>query len=75
MKVYTVRDNLKKTIADKEQHLKVLNATLATAPLENTEFTVIRTTSMFLEANLDELKGILRDVEECCKEATALAFS
>lgn len=70
MNIQTVAQNLRNTIAGKEQHLKTLNRTLATADLDNTERTVIRTTSMFLEVNLDELKRILQDVEQCCEKAT-----
>lgn len=68
MNIQTVASNLRTTIAGKERHLKTLNRTLATADLDDTERTVIKTTSMFLEVNLDELRRILQDVEQCIEE-------
>ena len=67
--IYTVRDNLKKTIEGKEGYLKVLDAALK-EELEFNERIVISTTAKFLEVNLTELRNILEHVEVCCKSAT-----
>lgn len=56
MNICTVRDNLKNTIAGKEQMLINLDQT-------KPESNVV---AQFLEINIDELKRILVDVEQCC---------
>ena len=65
MNIQTVADNLRNTIAGKERHLVSLNSVLAGHHLTDTERTVCATTAKFLEVNLDELKRILQDVEQC----------
>jgi len=68
MNIQTVASNLRNTIAGKEQHLVSLNSVLAGHHLTATERTVCATTAKFLEVNLDELRRILQDVEQCIKE-------
>ncbi len=70
MNIYTVRDNLIRTIEGKEKHLDSLNSVLAGHHLTATERTVCATTAKFLEVNLDELRKILKDVTICCNQAT-----
>ncbi len=65
MNIQTVAENLRNTIAGKEQHLVSLNNVLAGHHLTATERTVCATTAKFLEVNLDELRRILQDVEQC----------
>lgn len=71
MNIYTVRDNLKNTIAGKEKALaeynKVLNIYID--PVADGERMAIVATVEFLEVNIDELKRILQDVEACCEQA------
>ena len=62
MNIYTVRDNLKKTIAGKEELLTNLKG--KRIPPE--------ATIKFLEVNIDELKRILADVEQCLPFDSAL---
>ena len=59
----TVRDNLKLTIANKEQHLKTLKEDLLCGDYVNRVVTT--STIEFLQINIDELKRILQDVEQC----------
>lgn len=65
MNIYTVAQNLRNTIAGKEELLS--NLTSRRIPPE--------ATIKFLEINIDELKRILADVEKCCDKATAYSWS
>ena len=60
MNIYTVRDNLKNTIAGKEAMLKGVAK----------DTTYGKIIEQMLEFNIDELKRILQDVEQCCEKAT-----
>ncbi len=64
MNIYTVRDNLKKTIAGKEKYLADLRKK------GHDQTGVATTVAEFLEININELKVILFDVEKCCEKAT-----
>lgn len=60
MNIYTVRDNLKRTIAGKEKYLAEWEAVKASAdPMMH------QTIIGMLKINIDELKRILADVEQC----------
>ena len=61
MNIHTVAQNLRKTIAGKEELLT--NLKVKRIPPE--------ATIKFLEINIAELKRILADVEKCCEKATA----
>lgn len=65
MNIQTVALNLRNTIAGKEQHLLHLQQALVDLEMMDTTRTVIDTTAKFLEVNLDELRRILKDVEQC----------
>lgn len=65
--IYTVAENLKKTIAGKEAYLKEIQAS-------NTTGFVKDTISHFLEININELKVILFDVEKCCQEHSLMSW-
>ena len=72
MNIYTVRDNLKRTIEGKEQMLADLVDRKEHGWFNSTsEIVANRATIEFLEVNLDELRNILADVEVCCEKATA----
>ncbi len=60
MNIYTVRDNLKNTIAGKE-------ALLAEYESQSEKMVI----AGMLRLNIDELRRILKDVEQCCEKATA----
>ena len=64
MNILTVRDNLRKTIAGKEEYLARLNK-LKTRELSEGGQMAIQATKSFLEININELKVILFDVEQC----------
>ena len=68
MDIYTVRDNLINTIRGKEELLAHYREaqSKATGAQDIVTYSVMR----FLEVNLEELYGILNDVQVCCKTAT-----
>jgi len=70
MNIHTVAENLKNTIAGKEQYLTECNAVLYKDFLEGGALIAVETTAKFLKINIDELKRILQDVEKCCEKAT-----
>ena len=63
MNITTIRDNLKRTIANKEEYLQVMSekADIAVYP-KNKAYAAV---AEFLEININELKVILFDVEQC----------
>lgn len=68
MNVYTVRDNLLNTIRGKEELLAQYKQAHILA--KGTEDIVTYSVMRFLELNLEELYGILNDVQVCCKQAS-----
>ena len=70
MNIYTVRDNLKNTIAGKENYLLAIQQERTFVGLRDGEDIALRATADFLKVNIDELKRILQDVETCCEKAT-----
>ena len=77
MNIHIVAQNLRDTIAGKEQALKEYNKALNVQidPLEVGERMAINATVEFLEINIAELKRILRDVETCCEKATEASWA
>lgn len=74
MNIYTVRDNLKNTIAGKEKHLAGLQECireLDAMDCQDDSWFRATVTVESLAINLDELRNILADVEKCCETATA----
>ena len=69
MNIYTVRDNLINTIKGKEAYLAQMEQDIVTY-----NQTVNYTVAKFLRVNLEELHNILKDVEECCKQATEMSW-
>lgn len=69
MNIYTVRDNLRNTIADKERFLRVHKMTIL--PDDEIKKMANEVINHMLQENIDELKRILKDVEVCCEKATA----
>lgn len=64
MNIETVAQNLRKTIAGKEMLLETYkNPSVLTKPIRETM-------THMLEINIDELKRILQDVEQCAKQAS-----
>ncbi len=75
MNIQTVATNLRNTIAGKEKMLAQQQSALALSylgptPPVGTEMAFVATIK-FLEINIDELRRILQDVEQCCEKATA----
>lgn len=71
MNIYTVRDNLKRTIAGKE----MLLATYENPEVKAYPKAVRETMSTMLEININELKEILKDVEVCCNQALEASWA
>lgn len=77
MNIYTVRDNLKNTIAGKQRHLEGLQECIRQLDaLDDQGDTWFRATIIveFLTINLEELRAILKDVEVCCEKATEASW-
>jgi hypothetical protein len=68
MNIHTVADNLRNTIAGKETMLAEMLQKQYTLP--QVEARALSVTMEFLEINIDELKRILKDVEQCAKQAS-----
>ena len=62
MNIQTVAQNLRNTIAGKEQYLARLGST---RDMREGSAMAIEATRQFLEININELKVILFDVEQC----------
>jgi len=73
MDIYTVRDNLKNTIAGKEALLAGLKDTSDVN--DRASRMAIDVSRNFLEVNIDELKKILADVEVCCTKAVEASWA
>lgn len=73
MNIYTVRDNLLRTIENKEAYLSKVNRDLVAAT-DRADIMALDTTSKFLHININELKLILKDVTECCVRATEASW-
>lgn len=80
MNIYTVRDNLKKTIKGKEAYLAGINEDLALIAKDHTsiasegELMALRAVGEFLKININELKVILFDVEKCCEQHALMSW-
>jgi hypothetical protein len=62
MNIQTVADNLRKTIAGKEIQLAQWEAARS---WKNADQQFVNETIQYLKINIDELKRILQDVEQC----------
>ena len=71
MNIYTVADNLRKTIDNKERYLAQITRELVAATDRGT-IMALDTTVKFLTININELKVILFDVEKCCEQYSLL---
>ena len=69
--IYTVRDNLKNTIAGKEAYLAKLGST---RDMPEGAAMAIEATRSFLAININELKVILHDVETACEEHSLMSW-
>jgi len=65
MNAQTVADNLRNTIAGKEQMLYAIQRERTMVGLRDGEGIALQTTAQFLTINIEELKNILQDVEKC----------
>ena len=70
MNIYTVAENLRKTIAGKEKYLSECKEALDKGITKTEVHISLFTTHEFLRVNIAELKRILADVETCCEKAT-----
>lgn len=65
MNIRTVAENLRNTIAGKENMLLAIQQERTFVGLRDGEDIALKTTAQFLQINIDELKRILQDVEQC----------
>jgi len=71
MNIQTVAENLRKTIAGKEALLEEYKkASLIAVRNDTPDRVTIGAMAGFLSTNIDELRRILQDVEQCCEKAT-----
>lgn len=68
MNIQTIADNLRKTIAGKEEYLNFVQRERTFVGLRDGEDLALSTTAKFLAINIDELKRILQDVEQYIEE-------
>jgi hypothetical protein len=68
MNIRTVADNLRNTIAGKENMLLSVQQERTMVGLRDGEGAVLQTIAQFLTINIDELKRILEDVEGCIEK-------
>lgn len=68
MNIYTVRDNLRNTIAGKAELLAQWEVA---STWKDSDKKFVNETIQYLKINIDELRRILADVEQCCEKATA----
>ena len=73
MNIYTVRDNMKRTIEGKEKYLSQLTRELV-AESDTAKIMAIDATVKFLTININELKVILFDVEKCCEQHSLMSW-
>lgn len=65
MNISTIAQNLRNTIAGKEQYLKEIQHERTMVGLRDGEDIALKAVAQFLEININELKVILFDVEQC----------
>jgi hypothetical protein len=68
MNIQTVAENLRNTIAGKENMLLAVQQERTFVGLRDGEDIALKTTAQFLKINIDELKRILQDVEQCIEK-------
>jgi len=73
MNINTIRDNLKTTIAGKEDYLVKMH-TKAIKAEDNANMAAAFATIEFLRININELKVILFDVEKCCEQWNLMSW-
>ena len=74
MNIYTVRDNLKKTIEGKEKYLLDIQKERTFVGLRDGEDIALSAVAQFLQININELKVILFDVEQCCQQHSLMSW-
>jgi hypothetical protein len=74
MNIRTVAENLRNTIAGKENMLLAVQQERTFVGLRDGEDIALKTTAQFLQINIDELKRILKDVEVCCEQHTEMGW-
>ena len=72
MSIYTIRDNLIRTIEGKEAYLAEIKQARTLA--SKGEDLALYATEKFLAENIRELTVILKDVTECCVKATEASW-
>ena len=68
MNIQTIAENLRTTIAGKENYLLVIQRERTFVGLRDGEDIALKAVAEFLIININELKRILQDVEKCIDE-------
>jgi hypothetical protein len=68
MNIQTVAENLRNTIAGKEEMFYAIQRERTFVGLRDGEDIALKTTAQFLDININELKRILQDVEQCIEK-------
>ena len=74
MNIQTVAENLRNTIAGKDNMLLAVQQERTFVGLRDGEDIALKTTAQFLTININELKHILQDVEVCCQQHTEMGW-
>lgn len=77
MNIYTIRDNLIRTIEGKQAYLEEVKQARAEngyGPGDLARDASLFATQEFLKENICELSVILKDVTECCTQATEASW-
>lgn len=73
MNIYTVAQNLRNTITNKEKYLSEITKALVVSK-ERGEVIALDASVKFLTININELKVILFDVEKCCEQYSLMSW-
>lgn len=71
MNIQTVAENLRNTIEGKEDMLYAVQRERTMVGLRDGEGMALQATAQFLAININELKSILQDVEQCIEKVEA----
>ena len=74
MNINTVVENLKKTIAGKEEYLAGIQKEMTFVGLRDGEYGALSTVAKFLQININELKVILHDCEKCAEQFNLMSW-
>lgn len=72
--IHQVVENLRTTIAGKEEYLAGIQKEMTFVGLRDGEYGALSTVAKFLQININELKVILHDVEQCAEQFSLMSW-